>query len=348
MLGTLLKFIRFVNFHFFRRGELRESLESRRRFGTRRTPASGEGALVAALLRSVLALGIGVITISAGEVTNEPAPAKPFLFAGGTAEEFIAAVQKHFSVDWHTVVNIPELMQDARLPKMSISVPDPLVLLKYYNDVTSQVPSLGTWVWERDPSKPFFVVLVPDRRRITNELDKLELRKDSLTTISLRDVPRPVWINVTNEIEVARTELAELMAERELPGLPPNHASIDSRTGMLLIRGSVEFQGRVKAIVERHLDPGGARRMAEEIRTFSIGNLQTIEWPGLLTAIEITREEQKVLAEAEKRLFHAEGRTIIDPETRTLFAIGTADYADVVKQALQSYQDRKAPEPLAR
>lgn len=295
------------------------------------------------ILKPLGFLLLSSFALHAAEATNEASPIPPFVFSGGSPEAFITAVQRHFSVDWEGAVRIPELMNDARLPKMNISASDPLVLLKYYNDVTAQLPALGTWVWQKDPKELFYVILVPDAKRVGTELDK---RTDSMTSISMREVPSPVWTNLMNEIEAVRKEIADVMAERNFEGLPPNQVTTDGRTSLLFVRGSTEFQERVKAIVERYVNPAIAKRMAQEIRTFSITYVPPSEWPAMLAVIDATRDALKAAAVGENRIFSPEGRTTLDPETRLLFAIGTSDYIDVVRQALQAYREsRTAQQP---
>ena len=205
-----------------------------------------------------------------------------FAFPGGTPSEFLAAVERHYKVDWLSVADIPKEMADVHVPRLRIT-PESAGLLPgskgwgngeldelakvvaLYNNLGAQKPELGKLLVEGDLNKPSLVMFVPDKAAADTQ-PRIKVKAFSLSGISHMERAK-----LQEDINRAKDEAASYASRvrgssgiRNLEGTVAIHAD----TGLLVATGPEPFVEMVESIVtafqakERARNPGAPESTA--------------------------------------------------------------------------------------
>ncbi len=188
-------------------------------------------------------------TKPAAPSTGKPPGGERFDFPGGTPDNFVLAVQRHFGVDWADIAFIPDEMRDVRIPPMRVETPsvrDVQVIEKLYNSMGQGNPQLGQWHIEGNIMKPWVVMLVPGK-----DSPGAQSRKAAFTTkaFSLKGLPGEEWKYVQDDIDRAQREAIEISRN---PELMRGRVSLHRDTSILVAFGSESFVNLVDSIVAAH------------------------------------------------------------------------------------------------
>jgi hypothetical protein len=165
-------------------------------------------------------------------------PSDLFNFPGGTPLEFITAAKNQLKVDWVGIATIPTEMGGIQVPKLRVSVQQADQLLKLYNRLGEQNPTLGKWVWEGPANYPTVLMLVPSDK--SPPVAKLPEPPMESAVFLL------TYISGTNLITAAEAlkaldDVAERNARAAGQTPVPYHVIIDQRTSSLILSGSREY-----------------------------------------------------------------------------------------------------------
>jgi hypothetical protein len=161
-----------------------------------------------------------------------------FNFPGGNPWDFINAAEKQFKVDWVGIATVPVEMRSIQVPKLRVWVELPDQLLKLYNRLGEQNPTLGKWVWEGPVIAPTVLMLVPSGKT-PPVVDSPEPPME--TQVFLLE-----YISGTNLITAADAlkaldDVAQRNARAAGQRPVPDRVIIDQRTSSLIISGSREY-----------------------------------------------------------------------------------------------------------
>jgi len=187
-----------------------------------------------------------------------------FEFPSGTPRDFLNAVQQQYKADWLSVADIPNEMQDVRIPKLRIN-PDALApltrqpggeshplaaLVSLYNQVGEQKPELGHLVVKGDLAKPSVVMFVPNKAAPD---PRLEVKVKAFGIWGVSDAERT---KLLEDIERAKREAFEyafrLRGSSGSRGLEGGVA-IHNETSLLVATGPESFVDIVESIVTAFL-----------------------------------------------------------------------------------------------
>ena len=172
-----------------------------------------------------------------------------FTFPGGKPQEFVAAAEKQFKVDWLAIATIPNEMENVQVPKLRVRVGQPEELLKLYNRLGEENPAFGKWHWEGKVAGPSVLMLVPVGRvvAVTNTEPPAELIVFKLKYIGGKNLA------TVAEALSAADEVSQRTERREGRTPVPARVIIDERTGSLLVTASAGSMTLMKSVV-RELD----------------------------------------------------------------------------------------------
>jgi hypothetical protein len=183
-----------------------------------------------------------------------------FAFSGGTPSQFLNAVQEQYKVDWISVADIPNEMQDVHIPRLRInqdslgpisrptgSESGPLAaLVSLYNQLGEQKPELGRLIVKGDLTKPSVVMFVPDKAAADTQ-PKVKVKAFSIWGLS--DAERA---KLLDDIYGAKREaldyVSRMRGSSDLRGLEGTVA-IHDNANLLVATGPEPFVEMVDSII---------------------------------------------------------------------------------------------------
>jgi hypothetical protein len=187
-----------------------------------------------------------------------------FAFPGGTPSEFLAAVERHYKVDWLSVADIPKEMADVHIPRFRLA-PDSseflpgrtgwgndelAKLVALYNGLGVQKPELGKLLVEGGLNKPSLVMFVPDKAAADTQ------PRIKVMAFSISGITEAGRAKLQEDIDRAKVEAASYAARRRgSSGLRnlEGTVAIHNDTSLLVATGPEPFVEMVQSIVTAYL-----------------------------------------------------------------------------------------------
>lgn len=197
-----------------------------------------------------------------------------FHFPGGTPGEFVAALEKHFGVDW-SVAQIPPEMRNVRVPEFRIGDETHLInrdtegrdvdsgeaarltnvgrVVSLYNAIAAKYPAIGKWnavnadgTRDEDYYRPSIILLSPPAAG--NESEKAPSMK--VKALPLEGIPENQWSSVKRGIEMAQSTANEDLRNANPPGeLVDGKVSIQAESKTLVVVGTQAYIDLAESVV---------------------------------------------------------------------------------------------------
>jgi hypothetical protein len=190
----------------------------------------------------------GAETVPANQPT--PTASKMFEFTGGTLESFIQRIYEEYRVDLWEGATIPNDMRFVRVPKIRYGG-DLFSLLNLYNQLASDIPSLGHWVvkgnWGAHGEVPIVVVLVAPQEKGKAEA-KLSIRAFSLRGFGDKD--REILVQMV-EREADQLRMEQESGQYHMVGGDPvqGRLSYHSESNILIAAGTDAYVSLAESLV---------------------------------------------------------------------------------------------------
>jgi len=185
--------------------------------------------------------------------TNQPVAfgvlASPVVFErkSGPFVGFVAQIKEVFGIDLNQRADIPGQMLRVRVPSMKLKVERLWDVLSLYNQINSNYPEIGRWVWHFPGNdwklEPSAIYLVPPKQ--TDLEDALSVR-----AFTLRDIPGPEQNQLFELINMEGDRL-KLETERGIKAsLLGGDVHFHKETGICVATGGKTYVEMVGSLID--------------------------------------------------------------------------------------------------
>ncbi len=169
-----------------------------------------------------------------------------FEFGGGPAWRLITAASEHFHLPWEAIASLSDPQYRVLVPRFILYVRQPEDILKTYNWLAENNPSMGKWIWKGDAANPDALILIPQKNPPDSPESEIKVR-----ALSLAAIPQARWNAMEDEIETSREEAESFMRRSENASVQPLDGTIQLNPGTrnLVAIGSQSYIDMVASVV---------------------------------------------------------------------------------------------------